>query len=219
MKSPFPSLTAEWHNDTYDAISPTNPTVSANWKTVVITGGGVGIGRETAKAYAEAGAAHVAVLGRTQKTLDETKSIINDQSPDTKVTTHLADVADEDAVGKAAVELKGWDILILNAGILAYPAPITQTTLADWWRVHEVCPSFLLACHGAQSSPSHCVTISCDCLRISPTSPTSYVRRAPLTSPSKTNVKGAVTCIQAFLPTRNSSSSASTSIIGINAAM
>ncbi|KAL8895273.1 MAG: hypothetical protein Q9207_008235 [Kuettlingeria erythrocarpa] len=171
MKAPFPSLTAEWHTDTYDAISPTKPVVSAKGKTVVVTGGGAGIGREIAKAYAEAGAAQVAILGRTQKTLDETKSIINEQSPDTKVTIHVADVADEEAVGNAARDLKGWDILILNAGVLAKPSTIAETKLADWWRVYE------------------------------------------------TNVKGAVACIQAFIPTRNPSPSVPTSIIGINAGM
>lgn len=139
MIPPYPSLTAEWHNDTYDAISPSNPAVSAKERTVVITGAGAGIGREIAKAYAEAGAAHVAVLGRTQKTLDETKSIINQQSPDTQVTTHIADVADEEAVQKAATELKGWDVLILNAGVTARPTPIAEAKLADWWRVFEVC--------------------------------------------------------------------------------
>lgn len=148
MKPPFPSLTAEWHDDTHHAISPTNPSVSAKGKTVVVTGGGSGIGRETAKAYAEAGAAHVAILGRTQKTLDETKSIINEQSPDTKVTTHVVDVADEEAVREAAKDLNGWEVLILNAGISAHPAPIADTTLADWWRVYEVGPSLLLAFFG-----------------------------------------------------------------------
>ncbi|KAL8650691.1 MAG: hypothetical protein Q9210_003684 [Variospora velana] len=171
MKAPLPSLTAEWHNNTYDAISPTNPAISAKGKTVVVTGGGAGIGRETAKAYAEAGAAHVAVLGRTQKTLDETRSIISEHSPDTEVTAHVVDVGDEEAVGKVAMDLRGWEVLILNAGILAHPGPIAETKLADWWRVYE------------------------------------------------TNVKGAVICIQAFLPTRNPSSSASTAIIGINTAM
>ncbi len=144
MKAPFPSLTAEWHHDTYDAISPTNSVVSAKGKTVVVAGGGAGIGREIAKAYAEAGAAQVAILGRTQKTLDETKSIINEQSPDTKVTIHVADVADEEAVGNAARDLKGWDILILNAGILAKPGTIAESKLADWWRVYEVCHSSYL---------------------------------------------------------------------------
>ncbi|KAL9010260.1 MAG: hypothetical protein Q9173_004792 [Seirophora scorigena] len=137
-------LEADDYNSTPEKAPETpdvlfNPTVSAEGKTVVITGGGApGIGCETAKAYAEAGAAHVAILGRTQKTLDETKSIINEQSPNTKVTTHMADVADEEAVGKAAMKLKGWHILILNSGILGHRRPITETKLADWWRVYEL---------------------------------------------------------------------------------
>lgn len=87
---------------------------------------------------AEAGAAHVAVLGRTQKTLDETRSIISEHGPGTEVTTDLVDVADEEAMGRVAMELKGWEILVLNAGILARPGPIAETKMVDWWRVYEV---------------------------------------------------------------------------------
>ena len=138
MKPPFPSFTSEWHNDTYDAISPTSPSLSVQGKTIVITGGGAGIGRETAKAYAEAGAAQVAILGRTQKTLSESKSIIEAQSPATKVTTHIVDVADEETVGKTATEIGGWDVLILNAGVGSAPTTIEKSNLGHWWRAYEV---------------------------------------------------------------------------------
>lgn len=73
----------------------------------MITGGSAGIGRETAKAYAEASATHVAVLGRTQRTLSETKSIVEAQSPETEVSTLITDVADEAAVRKAAAAIGG----------------------------------------------------------------------------------------------------------------
>lgn len=138
MQPPFPSLTSEWHNDTYNAISPSNPSLSVKGKTIVITGGGAGIGRETAKAYAEAGAAQVAILGRTQRTLSETKSIIDAQSPATKVTTHVVDVADEETVGKTATEIRGWDVLILNAGVGSEPTTIEKSNLGHWWRAYEV---------------------------------------------------------------------------------
>ena len=138
MKPPYPSFTSEWHNDTYNAISSTNPSLSVKGKTIVITGGGAGIGRETAKAYAEAGAAQVAILGRTQKKLSETKSIIEAQSPATKVTTHIVDVADEEAVGKTATEIGGWDVLVLNAGVGPSPTTIEKSNLGHWWRAYEV---------------------------------------------------------------------------------
>lgn len=140
MKPPYPSLTSEWHNTTYAAISPTNPSLSASvsGKTIVITGGGVGIGRETAKAYAEAGAAHVAILGRTPKTLSETKAVIEGEGLKTKVTTHIADVADEDAVRRAATEVGAWDVLILNAGLLPKAARIENANLGEWWSAFEV---------------------------------------------------------------------------------
>ena len=140
MKPQFPSLTSEWHDTTYAAISPTNPSLSASvsGKTIVITGGGAGIGRETAKAYAEAGAAHVAILGRKSKTLSETQDIIQGEGHKTKVTTHIADVADEEAVQKAAKEIGPWDILILNAGYLPKPERIEKADLGEWWKAYEV---------------------------------------------------------------------------------
>jgi len=46
MKPPSicPSLTAKWHNASYDAISPTRPFLSAANRTIVITGASRRIG-------------------------------------------------------------------------------------------------------------------------------------------------------------------------------
>ncbi len=38
MKPPLPSATPTWHNDTYPAIAPSRPELSAVGKTVIITG-------------------------------------------------------------------------------------------------------------------------------------------------------------------------------------
>lgn len=137
MKPPFPSLTEAYHSTSYDAISPTRHELSVAHKTIVVTGGGRGLGPEIARAYAAAGASHVVLLGRTQATLSQTAEKIEKEFPSVSVTTHTADVADEAAVGKAAEKVGKWDVLILNAGVLAEPRSVAESDPTDWWRVFE----------------------------------------------------------------------------------
>ena len=138
MKPPIPSLTNTYHRTSYDAISPTRPELSVANKTVVVTGGGRGIGSEIARAYAAAGASHVVLIGRTQMTLSQTAENIEREFLSVSVTTHIADVADEAAIGKAAEKVGKWDVLVLNAGLLTEPQPIEKSDTMDWWRVFEV---------------------------------------------------------------------------------
>jgi FlaA1/EpsC-like NDP-sugar epimerase len=77
MKPLFPPPVAEWRNETYAAIDPTRPELSVAGKTVAITGGRTGIGRETVRAFALAGATLIRILGRTQATIAETKKIVD----------------------------------------------------------------------------------------------------------------------------------------------
>ena len=139
MKLPFPSLTETWHNKSYDAISPTQHALSVAGKTVIVTGGGRGIGPEIAKAFAAAGASHVVLIGRTQATLSQTAEAIEKEFPSVSVSTHAGDIADEDAMEKAAAAVKKWDVLILNAGVLATdPQPVARSKVEDWWGIFEV---------------------------------------------------------------------------------
>lgn len=156
MKPPtgIPSLTSTWHNDTYPAISPTNPALSAEGKTVIVTGGGRGLGVEMARAFAIAGAHHVALLGRTRGTLLSTKTSLENEHPKLKVTTHVADVADENDVQNAAKEVGAWDVLVLNAGLQNLSKPVAKSSVTDWWRVFETnVKGAFVTCHAFL--PSH----------------------------------------------------------------
>jgi citronellol/citronellal dehydrogenase len=62
---------------------------------VVVTGGGSGIGRCTAHELASLGA-HVAVVGRNEAKLDRVREEI--ESDGGSISTHIADIRDEDAV-------------------------------------------------------------------------------------------------------------------------
>lgn len=160
MKPPFPSATPSWHNDTYSAISPQRPELSAAGKTVVITGAGSGIGRATAAAFAAAGASKVVLLGRSAEPLNETKS----QLPDSvSATVFPLDVADEAALNKAAAAVGKWDILVLAAGYSAAPAPLVEADTDDWWRSFEtnVKGTFLaVKAFKPFAEPSHATVLS-----------------------------------------------------------
>jgi len=137
MKPPYPAPVDEWHVDTYDAIDPTRPELSQAGKVIVITGAGQGIGRETVDAYAQAGATTFHILGRTQRTLEETKNIIEKKYHNVQVTVHVADISDKNAVEKAAKSIGTWDVLAANAGYLPEPTLITENP-EDWWKAFEI---------------------------------------------------------------------------------
>ncbi|MFH8805335.1 SDR family NAD(P)-dependent oxidoreductase [Streptomyces sp. NPDC017936] len=81
---------------------------------VVVTGGGSGIGRATARAYAAQGA-HVLVVGRTAGRLEETA----EGQP--RIRAFVADLADRDApqriVAAALDATGGIDVLVNNAAV------------------------------------------------------------------------------------------------------
>ncbi|PTB62297.1 NAD(P)-binding protein [Trichoderma citrinoviride] len=134
MQPPLPSATPSWHNDTYAAISPKRPELSASGKAVVITGAGSGIGRETAIAFATAGAARIALLGRTEASLRQTAAAL----PSTvSVSVYVVDVTSEESLIQVAAAIGTWDVLILGAGHVAVPSSIAASSFAEFWQSFE----------------------------------------------------------------------------------
>jgi rhamnulose-1-phosphate aldolase/alcohol dehydrogenase len=103
-------------------------------RVALITGGASGIGRATARQFAERGA-HVVVADRN---LEGAQSVADELVAAYGLRRAIAvpvDVTDEGAVEemvrRAVLAYGGIDILVASAG-LATSAPITETTLADW---------------------------------------------------------------------------------------
>lgn len=142
MQPPYPAPVTEWHNDTYDAINPKRPELSQAGKTIVITGAGQGIGREIVDAYAQAGASTIHILGRTSRTLEETKALAEKTHPNLKVVVHVADLVDTLAVEQAARAIGSWDVPIAKAGYMPSPALIENSDPDEWWKTFEVWVSF-----------------------------------------------------------------------------
>ncbi|KAL4906640.1 hypothetical protein BDW74DRAFT_176955 [Aspergillus multicolor] len=129
MAPPFPSATRTWHSTSYSSISPTRPELSASGKTVLITGGGTGIGAEAARSFAAAGASRIALLGRRiQPLLDTKTSIVEAYGDKVQVFVASTDMTKKDEVDKAAgdfissfeagIEIAKIDVLVSNAATL-----------------------------------------------------------------------------------------------------
>ncbi|MCH9823832.1 MAG: SDR family oxidoreductase [Alphaproteobacteria bacterium] len=88
---------------------------------VLVTGGGSGIGRGIARAFAEAGEA-VTIVGRRKEALHETDG-------GRGMHCVVADVTNEAAV--EALFTKGFDVVVANAGV-GRAAPLAEVSLEEW---------------------------------------------------------------------------------------
>lgn len=149
----LPSFTKSYHHGPYPAISPSRPEISAAaaGKNVVVTGGGTGIGRAIAIAFAQAGARSVAILGRRadrlQQTATEIKSAAAGYGHSPIIITEAVDLLQRNMVDAAFQSIqtkvgngKGsayLDVLVSNAGVapkmgtvLGYDAEVMMNTFS-----------------------------------------------------------------------------------------
>ncbi|GAB2702971.1 SDR family NAD(P)-dependent oxidoreductase [Kitasatospora kifunensis] len=102
-------------------------------RTVLVTGGGSGLGRAIALAFAAEGA-KVVVSGRTAQSLDETVQLIGTAGGrGLAVVADTARPAEVEALVQRTVEaFGGLDVAVNNAGILRGIGPIAEVELDDW---------------------------------------------------------------------------------------
>uniref|UniRef100_A0A4E9DU38 Cupin type-2 domain-containing protein n=1 Tax=Gibberella zeae TaxID=5518 RepID=A0A4E9DU38_GIBZA len=133
------SFTKTWHSKPYATIDPTRPELNAAGKFVAITGGGTGIGKSMAVAFAQAGASTVAILGRR---LDKLEAAVNDiaqaSGGKTKVIFETSDISKRDSVDTAVKNLvnkaggANVDVLICNAGYCPTPGTLLGSEENDF---------------------------------------------------------------------------------------
>ena len=107
-------------------------------KVAIVTGASSGIGRATAKLFAEHGAS-VVVAARRRKELEQLAAEIADEGG--RARALAGDVRDE-TYAKALVELAtgafgGLDIAFNNAAIVGSMGPISELSLGDWTETLE----------------------------------------------------------------------------------
>jgi NAD(P)-dependent dehydrogenase (short-subunit alcohol dehydrogenase family) len=122
---------------------PTRPELSAAGKSVVITGGGTGIGKAAAIAFAQAGAKSVSIVGRRVDRLQTAAAAIMEANPSTQVVMQTGDVTNrtslEAAVSAIAAKIgTKIDIFLNNAGMLPEQAAVIEYPESEVRRSFEV---------------------------------------------------------------------------------
>ncbi|MFH8485851.1 SDR family NAD(P)-dependent oxidoreductase [Streptomyces longisporoflavus] len=102
-------------------------------RTALVTGGGSGLGRAMALAFAAEGA-NVVVAGRTEGPLKETVGLVEDAGGTAiAVTADVSRSADLAALVDAAVERFGsLDVAVNNAGVLRAGRPVAELPEEEW---------------------------------------------------------------------------------------
>ena len=103
-------------------------------KTIIVTGGGSGIGRCTAHELASLGAA-LALVGRNPDKLEAVRTEIAAVEPEAKITCHACDIRDEQGVNATIAAVLGTqgriDGLFNNAGG-QFPSSLKNISLKGW---------------------------------------------------------------------------------------
>ncbi|KAK8071057.1 digeranylgeranylglyceryl phosphate synthase protein [Apiospora hydei] len=132
MKPPFPSLTATWRDDIHPAIEYTSGDVTHHGETIVITGVGSGLSRETAIVFATDGAKQLVLMGRAVATLNETASPASKVNDRLQASILEVDVTDGTTVAGAAAKIGIWNDLVHGAGSVNTPVPASQADTGEY---------------------------------------------------------------------------------------
>lgn len=108
-------------------------------KTAVVTGGGRGLGRSIALAFARSGA-DLAICSRTQEELDEVKAEAEELG--VRCLVGAVDLSDSDRTKRfcddVVAEFGSVDILVNNAGAELEIRPIAESDPIRWWKTIEI---------------------------------------------------------------------------------
>lgn len=114
---------------------------SFNGKTIIITGGAMGLGLATAKVVAQKGA-NITIVDYNEEALNKAKAEINGLAPEAKILTIVADVSSEEAVknyvDKTVAEFGRIDGFYNNAGIEGKQAPIISYDIEVFKKVIDI---------------------------------------------------------------------------------
>lgn len=138
-------FTSTIHSKPYPTICPTLPALSQAGKTVLVTGGGTGIGKAIAHNFILASATTVIIIGRRvsklQEAAGELEAAGKQANKTVKIIAKGCDVTDDggvkrlwDNLGKEGVHV---DVLVLNSAVYSPPQTLFELGTAEVWSMFE----------------------------------------------------------------------------------
>ena len=145
-------FTSTFRRTTYPKVTPSgNP---QDGKVVLVTGSSEGIGYNIANAFAEARAATVILVSRSQVKLDAADAKLAKRHPGTRVVSRVCDISSsakvQDLLPSLAKENIVVDVLVLNAGATEQPKT-NEETLTN---LQFAIGSNILLCEAFRTQPS-----------------------------------------------------------------
>ncbi|KAK4231865.1 NAD(P)-binding protein [Podospora fimiseda] len=150
MAPKFPSVSLRntfiktLHKKPYPSISPSLPELSQSDRTVVIAGGSTGIGFAIARAFVQAKAKKLILLGRRETVLYDAiaKLKTEEDTKDTILEGRACDIANLKETQKLWTEFKAEgievDVLVMNAAVTGDSTAILKAGFEKTWGVFEV---------------------------------------------------------------------------------
>ncbi|UKZ72468.1 hypothetical protein TrVFT333_000097 [Trichoderma virens FT-333] len=133
------SIVSTFHFESYPRLSPSKLRDEFKGKSVLITGGGYGIGASIARSFAEAGVASIILAGRTESSLKSTVDDLAQSLPSLRVSYRLVDISSASSVKDLFASLsESPDTLVNNAGFMSEPQNFVTADIAEWWKSFEI---------------------------------------------------------------------------------